>query len=91
MNKKKKILIVDDEISIRDTLHGVLEDRGYRVSVAENGYTAIQMAKSTHFDIMFVDVVMPGIDGFQTLEKIKEIDPKTKIIIMESIGLRPKI
>lgn len=79
---KTTILIVDDELSIRDTLQGVLEERGYKVSVAENGYTAIQMAKGTHFDIMFIDVGMPGIDGFQTLEEIKKIDPKTKIVIM---------
>ncbi len=71
---KTTVLVVDDESSIRDTLQGVMEDRGYKVSVAENGYTAIQMTKITHFDIMFIDVVMPGINGFQTLEEIKEID-----------------
>lgn len=79
---KTTILIVDDEISIRETLQGVLEDRGYRVSVAENGYTAIQMVKNTHFDIVFIDVVMSGIDGFQTLEEIKKINPLTSIIMM---------
>ena len=40
------------------------------------------MAKKTHFDIVFIDVIMPGIDGFQTLEEIKKINLKTKIIIM---------
>jgi DNA-binding NtrC family response regulator len=79
---KTTILIVDDESSIRDTLQGALEDRGYKVFVAENGYTAIQMAKNTHFDIMFIDVAMPGIDGFQTLEEIKKIDPLTSVIMM---------
>jgi DNA-binding NtrC family response regulator len=79
---KTTILVVDDEFSIRDTLQEVLEDRGYKVSVAENGYTAIQMAKNTHFDIMFIDVVMPGIDGFQTLEEIKKVDPVTNVIMM---------
>ncbi|MGR3293538.1 MAG: response regulator [Candidatus Scalindua sp.] len=79
---KTTILIVDDEISIRDTLQGVLEERGYKVYVAENGYTAIQMAKNTHFDIMFIDVLMPGIDGFQTLEEVKKIDPVTNVIMM---------
>ncbi len=79
---KTTVLVVDDESSIRDTLQGVMEDRGYKVSVAENGYTAIQMTKITHFDIMFIDVVMPGINGFQTLEEIKEIDPATNVIMM---------
>ncbi len=79
---KTKILVVDDEFSTRETLKGVLEDRGYQVTVAEDGLTAIEMAKKTHFDIMFIDVVMPGIDGLQALEEIKRVDPKTKVIIM---------
>ena len=40
------------------------------------------MAKNIHFDIMFIDVVMPGIDGFQTLEEIKKVDPVTNVIMM---------
>ncbi|MFQ5714408.1 MAG: response regulator [Candidatus Scalinduaceae bacterium] len=79
---KTNILVVDDEFSTRETLKGVLEDRGYKVDTAEDGHTAIEMAKKTHFDIMFIDVVMPGIDGLQTLEEIKKVDPKTKVIIM---------
>jgi CheY-like chemotaxis protein len=79
---KTTILIVDDESAIRDALQEVLEVRGYKVYVASNGYAAIQIAKSTHFDIMFIDVVMPGIDGFQTLEEIRKIDPKIKVVLM---------
>ena len=79
---KTTILVVDDESAIHDTLQEVLEVRGYKVYVAVNGYTAIQIAKSTHFDIMFIDVLMPGIDGFQTLEEIKKINPETNAIMM---------
>jgi DNA-binding NtrC family response regulator len=79
---KTKILVVDDEFATRETLKGVLEDRGYKVATAEEGHTAIEMAKKTHYDIMFIDVVMPGIDGLQALEEIKKVDPKTKVIIM---------
>lgn len=79
---KTTILVVDDESAIRETLQGILESKGYKVAVAEDGHTAIEMARKTHFDIMFIDVVMPEIDGFQTLEEIKKIDPKTKIVIM---------
>ncbi len=78
---KTTILVVDDESAIRDTLQEVLEARGYKVYVAANGYTAIQIAKSTHFDIIFIDVLMPGIDGFQTLEEIKKINPETNAIM----------
>ncbi len=76
------ILVVDDEFSTRETLKGVLEDRGYKVATAEDGLTAIEKAKKTHFDVMFIDVVMPGIDGFKTLEGVKKVDPKTKLVMM---------
>ncbi|KHE93258.1 MAG: response regulator [Candidatus Scalindua rubra] len=79
---KTTILVVDDESVIRDTLQEILEDRGYKVYVAANGYMAIEIAKNTHFDIMFIDILMPGIDGFQTLEEIRKIYPKTKVVLM---------
>ncbi len=78
---KTTILVVDDESAIRETLQGILKGRGYKVAVAEDGHTAIEMAGKTHFDIIFIDVVMPEIDGFQTLEEINKIDPKTNIIM----------
>lgn len=79
---KTNILIVDDDFSIRETLKGVLEDKGYKVSTAEDGLAAVEMARKAHYDIMFIDVVMPGIDGFQTLDEIKKINPETNVIIM---------
>jgi DNA-binding NtrC family response regulator len=79
---KTNILVVDDDFSIRETLKGVLKDKGYMVSAVEDGVTAIEMTRKIHYDIMFIDVVMPGIDGFQTLDEIKEIDPETKVIVM---------
>ncbi|GAX62131.1 response regulator receiver protein [Candidatus Scalindua japonica] len=79
---KTTILVVDDECSFRETLKEVLGKNGYSAYVAEDGLTAIKMAKETHFDIVFIDVMLPGINGFQTLEKIKEIDPATNVIMM---------
>lgn len=79
---KTNILVVDDDFSIRETLKGVLEDKGYMVSAAEDGLAAIEMARKTHFDMAIIDVIMPEIDGFQTLDEIKKIDPETKVIMM---------
>lgn len=76
------ILVVDDEASTRETIKGILEDKGYGVAVAENGRTAIEMAKQKHYDIMFLDVVMPEIDGFKTFEEIRKVNPRTKVIMM---------
>ncbi len=79
---KATILVVDDKRSIRDTLQEILESMDYKVEVAEDGYTAIQMVKKTHFDVVLADVIMPGIDGLQTLDEIKKIDSKTNVIMM---------
>ncbi len=79
---KATILVVDDDGSIRDTLQGVLENCGYNVDVAEDGYTAIKMVKNAHFDILLVDVIMPGINGFQTVDEIKKTFPEIKAIMM---------
>ncbi|MFQ5963757.1 MAG: response regulator [Candidatus Scalinduaceae bacterium] len=76
------ILVVDDESTTRETLKGVLEDKGYKVVVAEDGLKAIEVAKQKHFDVMFIDVVMPGIDGFKAFEEIKKADPKAHVIMM---------
>ena len=59
-----------------------MEEKGYKVSTAGDGFTAIKMAGNTHFDMALIDVVMPGIDGFQTLGEIKKIDPEIKAIMM---------
>ncbi|MFQ6122336.1 MAG: response regulator, partial [Dehalococcoidales bacterium] len=64
--RKTNVLVVDDLQSIRLTLGGILEDEGYNVVTAENGYQAIEAVKKTHFDVIFMDIKMPGINGVQT-------------------------
>ncbi len=78
MQDRLNIIVVDDRLGIRSTLAGILEDEGQ----AEDGYKGIAAAENTHFDIMFIEVLIPGIDGFQTLEEIKKIDPVTNVIMM---------
>ncbi len=79
---KATILVIDDERSIRDTLQGALESCGYNVDVAKDGYTAIKMVKNKHFDVLVADIIMPSINGFQTIDEIKKIIPEIKIIMM---------
>jgi len=57
---KINILVVDDLRSIRLTLGGILEDKGHNVVTAENGYQAIEAARKTHFDAIFMDIKMPA-------------------------------
>jgi two-component system response regulator (stage 0 sporulation protein F) len=82
MQEVLDILIVDDEPGIRTTLAEILKDEGYSVAVAENGYKGIEAAKKTNFKFAFIDMKMPGLNGIDTLKKIKRIRPDTKIFFM---------
>ena len=64
-----KILIIDDERSIRNTLKEILENEDYEVDVAETGETGLQKVSSTDYDLVFSDVKMPGMDGLEFIEK----------------------
>ena len=66
-----KILIIDDERSIRNTLKEILETEDYEVEVAETGESGLEKANSTTYDLIFSDVKMPGMDGIEFLEKAK--------------------
>lgn len=76
------ILVVDDQFADRERLKGILEDKGYRVATARDGAEAIEMVKSRHYDIIFLDVRLPGMDGVETFEQVKKIDPQATVIMM---------
>jgi PAS domain S-box-containing protein len=76
------ILAVDDEEEIDRMLEKWISWEGHEVTTVNSGRKAISQVKKTNFDIIFLDLVMPGISGEETLIKIKKISPKTKIIIM---------
>jgi two-component system nitrogen regulation response regulator NtrX len=61
------ILVVDDEAEIRKSLRGVLEDEGYKVSTAESGEACLEALKTRSFDVVLLDIWLPGIDGLETL------------------------
>ncbi|MDH3975253.1 MAG: sigma-54 dependent transcriptional regulator [Deltaproteobacteria bacterium] len=80
------ILIVDDEESIRSTLSGVLKDEGFDVILAEDGEKGFDMAKEEGPDLVLLDIWMPGIDGMETLKKIKSELPHLQVIMMSGHG-----
>jgi DNA-binding NtrC family response regulator len=78
----KKILVVDDDDFMRETVGDVLVEKGYSVSLADSGEIAVEKFKNEFYDIILLDLKMQGIDGFQTYQQIKKINPKAKAIIM---------
>ena len=66
-----KILIIDDERGIRNTLREILADEGHEVEVAENGKQGLEMAQAKAYDLIFSDIKMPEMDGLEFLAKLK--------------------
>ncbi|MFC2001469.1 response regulator [Chloroflexota bacterium] len=82
LGEKTLILVVDDQFGDRETLKVILEDKGYRVATAGDSAQAIQMVKERHYDIIFLDIKLPGMDGVETFEQVKQIDSKAVVIMM---------
>jgi len=71
--KPRRILVVDDEPGIRQSLSGVLEDEGYAAETAESGEAALAALPGAGFELVLLDIWLPGIDGMEVLARIQEI------------------
>jgi len=78
------VLIVDDESTIRQSLRGVLEDEGYKVAEAESGEACLDLLKKRAFDVVLLDIWLPGIDGLETLEKVSDANGDSPEVIIIS-------
>ena len=86
VEKLKKILIIDDERSIRATLKEILEFEKYLVETAQDGIEGYKMAEEKNFDLIFCDIKMPKIDGIETLKKIVENNILCPVIMISGHG-----
>ena len=81
-----KILVIDDERSIRNTLKDILEYEKYQVDLAEEGTMGLEMIKKSEYDIILCDIKMPGMDGIEVLEKIYESGIDTPVVMISGHG-----
>lgn len=77
-----KILIIDDERAIRNSLREILSDEGYQVDVAEDGAAGVKSAMATHYDVIFSDIKMPGMDGLEVLSTLEENGVDAAIVMI---------
>ena len=82
MTTKMNIMIVDDEMIVRKSLFHWFERSGHRVDTAPSGFEALEKLETTPFDLLFVDIKMPGMDGIELLEKVKSEYPETVVVII---------
>lgn len=81
-----KILIIDDERAIRNSLGEILSDEGYKVDTAEDGVQGLEMAGKEHYDVIFCDIKMPGADGLEVLEKLRAEGSDSQIVMISGHG-----
>jgi DNA-binding NtrC family response regulator len=84
--RSTKILIVDDELIMRESLAGWLERDGHHVVKAESGEEALEKLKQTRFDILLVDIKMEGMSGLEVLKEVRKTDPDTVVVMITAYG-----
>ena len=87
MQEKASILITDDNINLCKTMSFVLERKGYAVTTAKDGLEAIKRVKERSFDMIFMDIKMPLMDGVETYRRIKEIRPEAVVMMMTAYSV----
>jgi DNA-binding NtrC family response regulator len=84
--KRAKVLIVDDEVAFADNIAKLISKRGYEVTAVYNGQSAVEAVNEFDFDIIILDLKMPGLDGLATLKLIKEKKPEVEVVILTGHG-----
>ena len=84
--KGSRVLLVDDEIVFTDNMSKLLTSRGYRVTAVNSGDSAIQALEKEDFDVVVLDLKMPGMDGITTLKEIKKLGLFTETLILTGHG-----
>lgn len=83
---KSVVLVVDDEAGIRESLSGILTDEGYQVLTAASGEEALKEVEEHSPDLVLLDVWLPGMDGIETLKKIKKASPELSVVMISGHG-----
>lgn len=86
MSRKNRFMVVDDELIVRESLAAWLEKEGATVDRAESGEQALDLMQHYLYDILFVDIKMPGMGGFGLLEKVKQGFPVTVVVVITAYG-----
>jgi len=86
---KGVVLVVDDDFKVRDMLKDVILEQGHKVVVVEKGEEAVEQVAKQHFDLIFLDLVLPELSGVEVLRAIKEKDEKAVVVIITGYGDDP--
>jgi len=93
VGKQKTILVVDDEETIRTIVEQGLSLFGYRVLKASSGEEALRIyrERGKEIDLVFLDLIMPGMSGLRCFEELREMDPEVKVIVMSGYPIEEEV
>jgi len=91
MSGKASILIVDDDKGMGETLLDIMEEIGYDADVAGDGFEAIEKVKNGTFDVVLMDIKMPGMNGVQAFKEIRKILPEVNVVMMTAYAMEDLI
>lgn len=80
------VLVIDDDEIVREVLLEHLENEGYKVTACSNGYRGLELFKNDKFDLVILDIVMPGINGIEVLREIKRLNPHSVVLLVTAFG-----
>jgi two-component system nitrogen regulation response regulator NtrX len=83
---REAILIVDDEVGVRASLTGILGDEGYQAEAVESGEACLSTLEARRFDLLLLDVWLPGMDGLETLSRVRTLDPELPVVVISGHG-----
>ncbi len=83
---KKSILVVDDEVHVREGLCEILQNEGFHVETACNGREALTLTVNKKFDLLISDIKMPEMDGLQLLDEVQKVNPEIRVIMVTAFG-----
>jgi two-component system nitrogen regulation response regulator NtrX len=83
---RESILVVDDEAGVRGSLVGILGDEGYATEAVESGEAALAALESRRYDLLLLDVWLPGMDGLEVLARVRTLDPEVPVVVISGHG-----
>ncbi len=86
MSELASILVVDDEPIMQEILGDFLREEGYSIDIADSGEEGVELAQKSSYDCAIVDLMMPGIDGIETMQKLREIDTSLPVIVVTAFA-----
>jgi CheY-like chemotaxis protein len=82
--RRPRIMVVDDDAAITATFTSILSGEGYDVASATEGVEAIALAGREAFDVILLDLVMPGLDGLEVLRRLRQVAPQARVIVLSA-------